>query len=404
MNMFRSTLLASFLSLAPIGTSLQAAEQSTICDYSGCQELQLELVKEPVITGFSTSQVWEVVEDILQISGLAPNFEVSASNEVGNAAALIRNGQRYLAYNKNWMSGLKGDEMTSWRLYAVMAHEIGHHLQGHTLDSRGSHPKIELEADNYAGFILAGLGASLKEALVLWQGLSKSGSNTHPARKDRLLAVTKGWQRWHTLIANVTKGKGQASESNTHNTPIVPSNTKNASNYILAFSANSLVVEDDIAGFDQSRVRLARNEIFARHGYAFNSKELTRYFSQYDWYQARGKSVALSRIEKANVAFLRTVERRKTGESAQVKNNHQHYLYPASSSRLLNSNELSSYNSKQLRYIRNEIFARHGYLFNSADLNQYFRSQPWYKAKGKSISLSEIEQMNVNLIKGLENE
>jgi hypothetical protein len=388
----------------PINTSLQAAEQSTICDYSGCQELQLKLVKEPTVTGFSTSQVWEVVEDILQISGLAPNFEVSASNEVGNAAALIRNGQRYLAYNKNWMSRLKGDEMTSWRLYAVMAHEIGHHLQGHTLDSRGSHPKIELEADNYAGFILAGLGASLKEALVLWQGLSKSGSSTHPARKDRLLAVTKGWQRWHTLIANVTKGRGQNSESNSHKTPTLPSNTKNASNYLLSFSAHSLVVADDIAGFDQSKIRLARNEIFARHGYAFNSKELTSYFSQYDWYQARGKNVSLSMVEKANVAFLRTKERQKNSERGQVKSNHQQYLYPASSSRLLSSSELSSYSTKQLRYIRNEIFARHGYLFKSADLNQYFRSQPWYKAQGKSISLSEIEQLNVILIKGLENE
>ena len=33
----------------------------------------------------------------------------------------------------------------------------------------------------------------------------------------------------------------------------------------------------------------------------------------------------------------------------------------------------------QYRYLRNLIYARHGYIFKSADLNEYFSKFNWYK-------------------------
>ena len=54
--------------------------------------------------------------------------------------------------------------------------------------------------------------------------------------------------------------------------------------------------------------------------------------------------------------------------------------------------------------MRNAILARHGYVFQSKDLKEYFSSQSWYHpaANNADIQLSFIEQLNVDLIKAAE--
>ena len=56
-----------------------------------------------------------------------------------------------------------------------------------------------------------------------------------------------------------------------------------------------------------------------------------------------------------------------------------------------------------LRITRNEIFARHGRMFNDQELQKYFDSQPWYVAKYSpgdfdDSCLNDIEVANVELI------
>ena len=59
------------------------------------------------------------------------------------------------------------------------------------------------------------------------------------------------------------------------------------------------------------------------------------------------------------------------------------------------------YPSGLIRIIRNEIYARHGYVFNSADLKNYFSKQPWYKPADNNddVQLSLLERLNIELIK-----
>lgn len=61
-------------------------------------------------------------------------------------------------------------------------------------------------------------------------------------------------------------------------------------------------------------------------------------------------------------------------------------------------------NSKDLRLMRNEIYARHGYTFSSADLQKYFGAKPWYKPLGNNsaVKLSDIETFNVELLRNME--
>ncbi len=62
---------------------------------------------------------------------------------------------------------------------------------------------------------------------------------------------------------------------------------------------------------------------------------------------------------------------------------------------------LLRYTKSMLRLMRNEIYARHGYKFASADLTAYFSKMSWYKpvSDNSKVKLSDIEQLNVSLIK-----
>ena len=72
---------------------------------------------------------------------------------------------------------------------------------------------------------------------------------------------------------------------------------------------------------------------------------------------------------------------------------------------VLNGNILGSFRKETLRLMRNEIMARHGYVFQAQDLKDYFGREPWYKpgTDNSAIKLSFIEQLNVDLIVGEEN-
>lgn len=76
------------------------------------------------------------------------------------------------------------------------------------------------------------------------------------------------------------------------------------------------------------------------------------------------------------------------------------------STTLLNDRQFRKMKKSTLRIMRNEIMARHGYRFQSKDLQEYFSSMPWYKpaASNDEVKLSFVEQLNVELIKAVEND
>ena len=68
---------------------------------------------------------------------------------------------------------------------------------------------------------------------------------------------------------------------------------------------------------------------------------------------------------------------------------------------LLHGSELNYFDKPTLRLMRNFILARRGYVFQSKDLNEYFRKQPWYQPvdNNDDIQLSLLERLNIELIK-----
>ncbi|TVT39219.1 membrane-binding protein [Hymenobacter setariae] len=152
------------------------------------------------------SQAAGIIREITEAVGLQPRFELRATTVVPNAAAVAYNGKRYLLYNPKFLAAVNRAGHTDWGGISILAHEMGHHLNGHTLRSGGSQPQDELEADEFSGFVLRRLGASLAQAQAAMATVADDeGSATHPGRTPRLAAISQGWNRANTQLAAVAK-------------------------------------------------------------------------------------------------------------------------------------------------------------------------------------------------------
>ncbi len=78
--------------------------------------------------------------------------------------------------------------------------------------------------------------------------------------------------------------------------------------------------------------------------------------------------------------------------------------YPEGSRRLLSEADLQGKSRKELRIMRNEIFARHGYIFSGAEMTGYFGKQSWYEPRNRDVSalLSQTERQNIEFVKQYE--
>ena len=148
----------------------------------------------------------DIVQEIINVIGLKPRFELIPA-DIDNAAAVVHNGKRYILYNERFMAAINNAVHTDWGGISIIAHEIGHHLNGHTLSRSGSNPGDELEADEFSGFVLRKMGASLAEAQAAINLLSEERtSRTHPGRKLRLEAISRGWKSANDQLVASAKG------------------------------------------------------------------------------------------------------------------------------------------------------------------------------------------------------
>jgi hypothetical protein len=152
-------------------------------------------------TGPAPENCQIAVKRIMDYTGLPANFVVT-TGPVDNAAAVImldqnRVPRRVIAFNPDFMRAamarVGGDP---WGPTSILAHEIAHHLSGHTIVPGGSRPDIELEADKFSGFVMEKMGAPERAAteMILAVG-SAHGSPTHPDKMTRANAIRAGWQQ-----------------------------------------------------------------------------------------------------------------------------------------------------------------------------------------------------------------
>ena len=177
---------------AQLAAELAATLQA--CSYDGSP-----LAFSPPDLSKGGSSGKQVVAEIMRYTGLPANFVV-VEGQVPNAAAVIMAGpdkvpRRVIAYNPAFMGEvIRATQANNWAPVSIMAHEIGHHLSGHTIVPGGSQPPIELESDKFSGFVLYKMGAPLKDAQnAIATLIPEADGQTHPGRRKRLAAIASGW-------------------------------------------------------------------------------------------------------------------------------------------------------------------------------------------------------------------
>ena len=78
--------------------------------------------------------------------------------------------------------------------------------------------------------------------------------------------------------------------------------------------------------------------------------------------------------------------------------------WPEASQRLLKADDVENLPKHELEFMRNEIFARHGYCFKKKNLRQQFENEDWYVPNTVDIKgfLTDVEKKNIALIKRYE--
>lgn len=176
-----------------LATELSAMLQA--CSYEG----KALAVDPKALTAPEQKGGVEAVDAIMRFTGLPQNFRIM-EGDVPNAAAMIVLGpdgipQRVIAYNAGFMEEVRtATQDNNWSPLSIMAHEIGHHLSGHTMVPGGSQPPTELEADKFSGFVLFKMGAALPDAqMAIATLIPEADGPTHPGRARRLAAIEAGW-------------------------------------------------------------------------------------------------------------------------------------------------------------------------------------------------------------------
>lgn len=109
-------------------------------------------------------------------------------------------------------------------------------------------------------------------------------------------------------------GEFEENHDETNNTEVLNETEESEDGtYILEDSDIRYVTEDEVASLSPEEIRLAKNEIYARHGRIFDSEDLQEYFESQSWYYGEiapedfDESV-LNEYERANIDLLVSYE------------------------------------------------------------------------------------------------
>jgi hypothetical protein len=136
------------------------------------------------------------------------NFNLKEQNGIQNAYATMSGSQRWIVYDNNFLEDIDAYAKTKWASISIMAHEMGHHYYNHVVSGKGSTVPTEIEADAFSGYMMQKEGATLEQALAAMKAIgTEQQTATHPAKADRLTAITRGW--------NAAKANTTATAANT---------------------------------------------------------------------------------------------------------------------------------------------------------------------------------------------
>lgn len=135
------------------------------------------------------SGVPQVVARVNRALSIAPEFDIYIAADEDNAFATVAGGRKILVIDVGFLQKLNQVAGTEWAAISVIAHEVGHHIDGFSGGPRG-----ELRADYWSGQALQRLGASRIAATkaILATG-TDFDTESHPNKTRRAAVIGRGW-------------------------------------------------------------------------------------------------------------------------------------------------------------------------------------------------------------------
>ena len=199
------------------------------------------------------------------------------------------------------------------------------------------------------------------------------------------------------------------------------------------------ITKADLEGRTLRELSLMRNTIYARAGNKFRKKWLNDYFSALPWYHPleqmdEKKITPLDRKNAETIASfdaaitradllqmqseflnpqtpedkieLRLIYMRLGKWAGGIDQERTALEDPSLLDKQLTMDDLNDFSRRDLRLLRNLIYARHGRPFKSDLLRAYFDAVEWYKADDKytDARLTPVDRRNINLIRSLEDQ
>lgn len=242
----------------------------------------------------SVYEAADIVKLMLDSVKWKENFRIKEQNGINNAYATIINQMRWIVYDNDFLENLDSYAATKWASISVLAHEIGHHYYNHVIKNQGSTIPSEIEADKFSGYVMQRLGASLEQAKAAMEKIGTDrASSTHPAKTDRLNAITTGW--------NMANGQTTTTNTNTNDNNSTPStgntNPGNGQNntgtntdpntdpswialYIQSNKNETVYLSDDGRNFQAAEIKTGEPFVFKFEIYNYGWLRL-RYFNGY---------------------------------------------------------------------------------------------------------------------------
>lgn len=239
-NLFLSLLFMNGLAQTKPGISFYG---ETSARASLCPERR-DALSERDVNNLITDILWESYH-------IKNSYIIINCTEVANCQAAVFDGKPYILYNPNYLGRVKKLNFSSatmpditdkdWETLTLLAHELGHHLNGHLTNPKPDAKQWdqELEADETAGFIVYLIGGTLMQTQMAYSNVALDGSYTHPGREKRLRAVTKGWvDAWEKNPKNDANERILDIEGNTYRTITVANKTWMTDNLNTSYFKN----------------------------------------------------------------------------------------------------------------------------------------------------------------------
>lgn len=193
-------LIAALCALAPANTTQHRRWATALVSRDEpAQPLRQRCSPRAILMAAESGDLVAIGRDILAVAGHRDvAIAINSSADVETAAA-VEGGESELLilYNPRFLATLVREADTGWATVFIIAHEMAHHLLGHTTGSipvdRGD--AMELEADEIVGLVLGTCGASLEDVEHV-VNVSGRVADLAPQRIALMLtAVQRGWHK-----------------------------------------------------------------------------------------------------------------------------------------------------------------------------------------------------------------